>query len=182
MTKKTQPEIAAEIIDCAAGLFARHGLEGTSLQQIADGTGYTKAGVLHHYPSKRAIYDAVIETSREGLKGLLAKVEAVPIGADRDRAVIEAAVDLTFAWPGVSAFGNKFIHHNQSDDPDMVEMGETMSAALGLDLESADLDRVVRVSTALAGLGLASLLAVQLDQKREWRPHLVGAAMNALGH
>jgi hypothetical protein len=36
MPRPTKSEIDAEIIDRAAGLFARYGFENTSLQQIAD--------------------------------------------------------------------------------------------------------------------------------------------------
>ena len=60
MRRLTRAEIDAEILDCAAGVFARHGFARATIQQIADALKYSKAGLLHHYPSKQALFDAVM--------------------------------------------------------------------------------------------------------------------------
>jgi AcrR family transcriptional regulator len=53
-----------EIIAVAEELFATNGYEGTSLQQIADGSGYSVGGIYTFFPSKDAVYAAV--TERQG--------------------------------------------------------------------------------------------------------------------
>lgn len=182
MPKPTKSEIDAEIIDRAAALFARHGFAHTSLQQIADSVSYSKAGILHHYPSKKAIYDAALRTGREHMHELLANVEGLTVGIERDRAIVEASVDYTFNWPGVSALVNRLADKEQDIDPELTEMGLVMYAALGIDLKAPQQERIVRVTSAFMGLGITALLAVRLDLKREWRDHIISAAMNGLGH
>lgn len=182
MARPTRTEIDAEIVDRAAALFARHGYANTSLQRIADAVGYSKAGLLHHFPTKEAIYRAAVAASRDQAIALLARVEDVPAGAGRDRTVMEAAVDATFAWPGVSALGLSLIGGDQPDDPDLAEIGLMWLRALGIDPEGTDDERMIRVVSAAAGLTVSALGAVRLGMTREWRGLIVAAAMGTLGH
>jgi AcrR family transcriptional regulator len=45
----------------ATRLLAAHGFDGTSVQDIADALGVTKQAVLHHFPSKESIREAVLD-------------------------------------------------------------------------------------------------------------------------
>jgi AcrR family transcriptional regulator len=72
------PHTAAQtrIIDAALGLFAEHGISGTSLQMIADAIGVTKAAVYHQYNTKDEIVVAVAEVVLAGLERAVAAAEA----------------------------------------------------------------------------------------------------------
>ena len=55
-------------------------------------------------------------------------------------------------------------------------------AAFGVDPETATAERTVRVAAALAALGVLTLAAHQKDLTVTWRPHMVVACFDALGH
>lgn len=58
---KTAEERKNEILDVAENLFATKGFDGTSTNDIINAIGIARGTLYHHFDSKEAILDAVIE-------------------------------------------------------------------------------------------------------------------------
>lgn len=54
-----------EILDAAAALFAQKGFDHTSTSEIMEAVGIAKGTLYHHFKSKEAIMDAIIERQSE---------------------------------------------------------------------------------------------------------------------
>ncbi len=74
------------ILDAARVVFEEEGLEGAGMRAIAARAGYTAAALYFHFPSKEAVYAAVLEAS---LDRLVAEVGAAvgPLRAPARRLV-----------------------------------------------------------------------------------------------
>lgn len=75
MLRAPEHDVPSAIVAAATRLFAAQGFEATSLQAVADAVGVTKQAVLHHYPSKehlhQAVLDAILAHWNEALPRLL---------------------------------------------------------------------------------------------------------------
>ena len=49
-----------QLLEAALNLFSRKGFEGTTTKEIAAGAGVTEAIIFRHFPTKQALYNAVL--------------------------------------------------------------------------------------------------------------------------
>ena len=74
------------ILERAARLIFEKGYEGTSMQDIADACGLTKAGLYHHVATKEALLIAVMEYGMDLFEEVvLARVEHISDPLERLR-------------------------------------------------------------------------------------------------
>src|SRR3954464_9194357 len=103
MARPFRQQVDEGILDRAAALFARRGFAKTSIQDVADAVGLSKAGLLHHFPSKDALHEAVLANADALSARVLDQVGTLPLGALRDRRALEALLDVALAHPGLVA-------------------------------------------------------------------------------
>ena len=88
------PETRARILDAALDLFSEQGFEGTTLQQIADRLGFTKAALYYHFRSKDDLLQALHQPATHDVDALLAAYAQRPDTPARRRQFIEDYVDF----------------------------------------------------------------------------------------
>ncbi len=78
MTRKNQPEaVRKSLIEAAKKLTIKHGWDKFSLDAVAKMSGISKGGLIHHFPSKQALLDAIADEILLGIdrkiNGLMAR-------------------------------------------------------------------------------------------------------------
>lgn len=83
-----------ELLDAAAGTFARHGFHGASVDLIAEAAGYTKGAVYSNFRSKEELFLELLDRQLDATVDILAAlVDEVP-PEERAEALAARAADL----------------------------------------------------------------------------------------
>ena len=81
----------AKIAQVAETLFAERGFDGTSIREIAEQAGATKALIYHYHQSKEALYLSLLE---KDAAMVVTRLEAVAAGAGKPEQKLRAAVQV----------------------------------------------------------------------------------------
>jgi AcrR family transcriptional regulator len=183
MRRPTRHELDQAIIDAAALLFARHGYSHTSVQQIADEVGYSKTGLLHRFPSKEALRQAVADQFAAELQTLVTAVHDQPPGPARDLAVIQSLADLAQRRRGTTALMVSALtaQRTPGDLAWLHGVAAALFDAFGMDDASSDPGRFVRIVGALGAVAVIALATADLPGS-DIRDLIVATGVNALGH
>jgi AcrR family transcriptional regulator len=177
-------QIEDTILDRAAALFARRGYAKTSVQEVADAVGLSKAGLLHHFPSKEALHQAVLSQAGALGRRVLDRAGGLPPGPARDRHVLEFLLDLALAHPGLVSLllAPLTQGENESAIAEVDAAGAAALRAFGVDPDAPPSERAIRVVGSLTALAVLTLAAHAQDQTTAWRPFIVATCFDALGH
>ena len=89
-----------QILETAARLIGAKGYEGTSIQDIAEACGLTKAGLYHHIRSKEQLLLQIQDYGMDVFEeSVLAQVQSIPDPLERLKACMEKNILLvTHGW------------------------------------------------------------------------------------
>lgn len=124
------------ILEVAARLFSEQGFAGTSIRDIADELGVTKAALYYHFPSKDAILGELVAQPLAAVRAVLAEPHRLTDRAGREK-FIRRAVDA------MSSCG-----------PEMMAVFRDPKLLAAVDAEVEDSGIIQSVATALA-MGLS---------------------------
>jgi AcrR family transcriptional regulator len=73
--KSEERDTRQGILDAALDLFAENGFFGTSMREIAKAVGVRESALYHHFPSKEAILEGLMESLGPGLAKQLGELD-----------------------------------------------------------------------------------------------------------
>jgi len=91
-------------------MFTEHGYEATSLREIAEALGVTKAALYYHFKSKEDIVRSLVEDYFGRIDALVAWGETEPPGPGRRAEILRRYVAIV--QEGEAAF--RMLHQNQA--------------------------------------------------------------------
>ncbi len=175
----------ARLLDTALKLFSEHGLEGTSLQMIADELGVTKAAVYYHFKTKDEIAEAVAAPALQELDQIIDEARAKRSrGAQIDHA-LAGFVDLIVRQRTLISVCNsdpglqRFIDRTWQAPKGEGLKTKMRTVFAGADPSLADAITVHVVFTGLAKAGGAPEFAAIDDETL--RQHLLDVGRRLLG-
>ncbi|MGI5330281.1 TetR/AcrR family transcriptional regulator [Actinomadura nitritigenes] len=95
MARKNVAGTARErLVQAALGLFAQRGVNGTSLQMIADEIGVTKAAVYYHFPNRDDLIEAAVTPYLRDLASVVETAERQGRRADQVDTLLNGVIGL----------------------------------------------------------------------------------------
>ncbi len=173
----TRIDTRGQILAAALDLFAAQGYAGTSLREVADRMGFTKAALYYHFSSKEDLVAELLEPLFSDVEGLLDGAGEVVTAAARRR-LLEDYVDVVVTHRRLVglAFADLSILGRSGLGPRAQDQGRRLAGLLLRDLE---LGSQVRAAVAIGGLQVAvsALADADAGTVREAACEAAGAAL-----
>ena len=108
---------ATRILDVAEELFAERGYAAVSVREIAGRVSLNQASLYNHFPSKQALYEAVLERGLRPIRELLAEGSAMLLTPELGDMLIERLIDQLWRTPELP----KLLQREMLDDGEYFE-------------------------------------------------------------
>jgi len=99
------------ILEAALAVFSAHGFRAATIDRIAEGAGMSKPNLLYYFPSKQAIYVALLEDTLEEWLRPLAELDPAGDPVAEIGRYIDAKLAMSRTRPEASKlFANEILH------------------------------------------------------------------------
>ncbi len=181
----------AALLEEATALFARRGYAGTSLEDVASASQVTRGAVYHHFASKQALFEAVLDAQEERATAEVMAAATAEDPWDAAMLALDAFLDQCcdptygrLVWlEGPAALGwHRWRECEEKYAYGLVERFIRDLIEAGY-LEDRAADSLVRFSFWMlggAGLALAEAPASDKPRLREEWSYLIGRTINGL--
>ena len=154
------------ILDAALTLFADRGYDATSMREIAEQLGMTKAALYYHFDSKADIVRTMLAETEQKVAELAAWTREQPPGPTLARTVLGRWSDIMQAC-GLAAFRFVVANRKVIDELSPDDHGG-MHACLGelyelLAPPGASVETQLRIRIALNAITMAGLVGTDID-------------------
>ncbi len=178
MLRRTGADTKREILAAATRLFNDYGYRGTSLADIANEIGYSKAAVLYHFSSKEVLLAELIAPAAANLEALMARVSSLPSAPAR-AAAVEGYIELAVTYREAVAILQTECLLLQ--DPHFHAIGLLYERLVRV-LAANDQDPPARIAAIMVIVGTAAACTASTGlPPDELRHALVDVALRALG-
>jgi AcrR family transcriptional regulator len=159
------PRTRERILDAALTLFAEKGYEATSMREISQQLGITKAALYYHFDSKADIVRAMLADTEERVTGLVDWARDQPSTPELRREVLSRWSDIMQAH-GLAAF--RFVVANRQAIDELMPEHGGMQHCLGelydvLAPPGASAEAQLRTRLALMSINMAGLAGADID-------------------
>jgi len=116
---ESSPSTRGKILETAESLFARFGFAGVGMRAVADSVGVSKSALFHHFPTKRALWAAVLERSMlEFDVRISAAADRAGDALERMTLCIEAVIDSLVENPARAPLLLRSLFEVEDEEPD----------------------------------------------------------------
>ncbi|GAA4548580.1 TetR/AcrR family transcriptional regulator [Amycolatopsis samaneae] len=156
MTAGPAGDTRARLLRTALKLFTEHGVEGTSLQMIADALGVTKAAVYYHFKAKDEITEAVVEPALKELTRIITEAARLRRRGAQVDYLLDGFVDLVVRHRALVALFSSDPGISRAIEKSFFDGGDedTKENLLGI-LAGPDADLTAHITAVVTLTGIA---------------------------
>jgi AcrR family transcriptional regulator len=165
-TQADLPGTRQRILDVALALFAERGYDATSMREIAERVGFTKAALYYHFDSKADIVRSMLVDTEQQVAGLVDWARAQPRTPTLRREILLRWSDIMQAH-GLAAFrfvvANRQVVDELSPDRHGGMQERLVELYAMLAPPGASVDDQLRTRLALMSINMAGLTGADID-------------------